>query len=117
MAQDGSSPLARGTWYRLTVLALPLRLIPARAGNMYPLVPQRYLPPAHPRSRGEHVSLPLSDSLDDGSSPLARGTFDAEDTGDFALRLIPARAGNIVRGLSNVSGGAAHPRSRGEHTC
>ena len=50
-----------------------------------------------------------------GSSPLARGTRDPAFDAGRGPRLIPARAGN-TRGTSARScGGAAHPRSRGEH--
>ena len=50
-----------------------------------------------------------------GSSPLARGTSEAMRAAKEGLRLIPARAGNILY-MSVVGFGlTAHPRSRGEH--
>ena len=51
---------------------------------------------AHPRSRGEHAS-----------------TVNVEPR---AVRLIPARAGNIFHSYRSFSKISAHPRSRGEHT-
>ena len=53
------------------------------------------MPPAHPRSRGEHTPL------------LERRLYQ--------LWLIPARAGNTLYFLAGCMGIAAHPRSRGEH--
>ena len=54
-------------------------------------------------------------TLDEGSSPLARGTRAGSGFFLGAARLIPARTGNtalvMVRRLMNP----AHPRSRGEH--
>ena len=92
-----------------------MRLIPARAGN----IPRRLCPAAyraaHPRSRGEHLrtlSVPFSGG---GSSPLARGTFIAFNQHRRALRLIPARAGNMISAKSFRRAMTAHPRSRGEH--
>ena len=37
-------------------LIYALGLIPARAGNTYPVLPNRNYTGAHPRSRGEHSS-------------------------------------------------------------
>ena len=93
----GSSPLARGTpRYPRCGSRLHERFIPARAGNTRARGrPSRHPAPVHPRSRGEHRSVPrINPALD---------------------RFIPARAGNTAadghpRGRSTV-----HPRSRGEH--
>ena len=70
---------------------------------------------AHPRSRGEHAAATAAKWLKDGSSPLARGTFTGTLEELARERLIPARAGNILTGLSVRTVRAAHPRSRGEH--
>ena len=51
----------------------------------------------------------------DGSSPLARGTPGTAQPGDGGRRFIPARAGNTGGGGGAATGGAVHPRSRGEH--
>ena len=50
-----------------------------------------------------------------GSSPLARGTFTTAAACTGWIRLIPARAGNILRFPIRPPRSAAHPRSRGEH--
>ena len=70
---------------------------------------------AHPRSRGEHYRIVKIFTPGGGSSPLARGTLIMRVIASWKPRLIPARAGNIVRGTGSIWGLAAHPRSRGEH--
>ena len=71
---------------------------------------------AHPLARGEHSDRTTQNDLQQGSSPLARGTRFADVADDGQFGLIPARAGNtaIVGTANQVVG--AHPRSRGEHT-
>ena len=90
----GSSPLARGTpglWFR----AKGWRgLIPARAGNTTGKGFGVSLPGAHPRSRGEHLKEIRDALIDDGSSPLARGTLFQPGSAGVIRGLIPARAGN-----------------------
>ena len=71
---------------------------------------------AHPRSRGEHLILPLLLNDVFGSSPLARGTPDAHESLGVRGRLIPARAGNTHFSRLNAQPVSAHPRSRGEHS-
>ena len=111
----GSSPLARGTSLAFSFLVSWHRLIPARAGNIYHFTTRVLFLAAHPRSRGEHLVLPLLCRSGGGSSPLARGTSTDEHGLRWYSRLIPARAGNIFpRPLRRVVT-AAHPRSRGEH--
>ena len=51
----GSSPLARGTLPLVALVALAMRLIPARAGNTADLLWRQRVRSAHPRSRGEHT--------------------------------------------------------------
>ncbi len=59
---DGSSPLARGTWFHCRHVPARPRLIPARAGNIKKLTDLRGGKTAHPRSRGEHL-VPLAWSV------------------------------------------------------
>ena len=114
--RSGSSPLARGTSIHSVLFIAPPRLIPARAGNITSIPRYSSFSAAHPRSRGEHLVTGSVLSVTRGSSPLARGTFIAFNQHRRALRLIPARAGNIGARPPFTSWRTAHPRSRGEHT-
>ena len=71
--------------------------------------------PAHPRSRGEHITVFFVVAFVGGSSPLARGTSRLQRTIRGRRRLIPARAGNIHDKTVVDIAVEAHPRSRGEH--
>ena len=70
----GSSPLARGTQVVGRRVMRRPGLIPARAGNTdaerHAVISGR----AHPRSRGEHITVLIREACCKGSSPLARGT-------------------------------------------
>ena len=90
----GSSPLARGTPDRLSLLLEMPGLIPARAGNTLSSSARRLFRRAHPRSRGEHAVECGVDGLYLGSSPLARGTPQLMLGELTFVGLIPARAGN-----------------------
>ena len=70
---------------------------------------------AHPRSRGEHVLILYLYILEQGSSPLARGTRLPAVVCPGLAGLIPARAGNTHRERPRWPTVRAHPRSRGEH--
>ena len=70
---------------------------------------------AHPRSRGEHANPSASTDAMMGSSPLTRGAPQIPVGGDQQAGLIPAHAGSTACFSTPVSGGGAHPRSRGEH--
>ena len=113
---NGSSPLARGTLAEKGRRYGSVRLIPARAGNIFRDGEGRLNMAAHPRSRGEHFPALPPFTPFFGSSPLARGTWVLGVCKIHSARLIPARAGNMrehdPRGLERP----AHPRSRGEHT-
>ena len=116
-ASMGSSPLARGTQKCPETYGGGWGLIPARAGNTFTHWQRFSVLKAHPRSRGEHVSVAAKVCGDvAGSSPLARGTLTPENWHWDAAGLIPARAGNT--GIGSFASGWpwAHPRSRGEHT-
>ncbi len=111
----GSSPLARGTQFLLFACALILGLIPARAGNTSFLARGCFGVWAHPRSRGEHFAGVARRTLDQGSSPLARGTHPDSKFHLIGRGLIPARAGNTSGSSESPAVSRAHPRSRGEH--
>ena len=111
----GSSPLARGTLHRSDRRRTDDRFIPARAGNTRSTRPSPRGGPVHPRSRGEHVVNVLPLCLENGSSPLARGTHMPTAAEQTAGRFIPARAGNTETEASSSRIASVHPRSRGEH--
>ena len=111
----GSSPLTRGKSLVFIVNLFLLGLIPAHAGKIPPPSGAHLWGPAHPRSRGENnTSLKMAD-FQRGSSPLTRGKWAYERTGDLVSGLIPAHAGKIVPAGRDLREDRAHPRSRGEN--
>ena len=90
-------------------------LIPARAGTTYVNCTDFALWRAHPRSRGDHPTLPAGDSSETGSSPLARGPLPHRIEPAARRGLIPARAGTTCARCGPVWWWRAHPRSRGDH--
>ena len=111
----GSSPLARGTLGYSACRARSRRFIPARAGNTFQALDWRHENPVHPRSRGEHFRLLVTERTMRGSSPLARGTRRLLQAGHHMRRFIPARAGNTIAPKGRTTSRTVHPRSRGEH--
>ena len=111
----GSSPLTRGKLLGAGQYAVHDRLIPAHAGKTPQLSLSGYLPPAHPRSRGEnHLSASALSSAK-GSSPLTRGKRFSVGAGLRIVRLIPAHAGKTITWIAQLVTSWAHPRSRGEN--
>ena len=94
-AENGLSPLARGTQQNGEDFAQKLRFIPAGAGNTAVNAMIILRPAVYPRWRGEHVVWPEKVGFKCGLSPLARGT-----------RLCTHM---------NPSPTAVYPRWRGEH--
>ncbi len=93
----------------------PNRFIPAGAGNTPARPNKGALVTVYPRWRGEHGRWSNSQSEQSGLSPLARGTHQWSAADEFALRFIPAGAGN-TRMLMRVSAiYSVYPRWRGEH--
>ena len=70
---------------------------------------------AHPRSRGENVSILGPNVASNGSSPLTRGKPSRDDDRLPRGRLIPAHAGKTPRYRGRERCPSAHPRSRGEN--
>ncbi len=79
------------------------------------MVALRFKARDHPRSRGEHETLAMSWVIDQGPSPLARGTLNLPLSEFAAARTIPARAGNTHFHTIAFEFSRDHPRSRGEH--
>ena len=70
---------------------------------------------AHPLARGEHSDRTTQNDLQQGSSPLARGTRTPVPSPVLHRGFIPARAGNTRPSSQARFQTRAHPRSRGEH--
>ena len=89
----GSSPLARGLRSAHRGVALPDRIIPARAGFTRRPSPEPSGARDHPRSRGVYPIPPRPFTDGEGSSPLARGLPPRTQGHHLQGRIIPARAG------------------------
>ena len=111
----GSSPRLRGTRVHRVVDVARLRFIPAPAGNT--VVDKVRTSPAtvHPRACGEHFSVPIIQSMLDGSSPRLRGTPIELFGIAFFNRFIPAPAGNTQNAAISTITSPVHPRACGEH--
>ena len=111
----GLSPLTRGTRNIILRYIQPARFIPAGAGNTSERSADSTMQPVYPRWRGEHVARKRKGIIENGLSPLARGTREPHQVVDFAIRFIPAGAGNTELRLQAESQRAVYPRWRGEH--
>ena len=94
---SGSSPLARGALSAKRRIREVSGIIPARAGCITATISTQQFPGDHPRSRGVHGFPMTMHSVIEGSSPLARGACTLSYRVNRLLRIIPARAGCIVR--------------------
>ena len=111
----GSSPLTRGKHSRPPRSQSTARLIPAHAGKTLRQTMEAQLNAAHPRSRGENVSVPRQSGKTAGSSPLTRGKPSAASPEPPTVWLIPAHAGKTRSKRDQSCAAEAHPRSRGEN--
>ena len=92
-----------------------VRIIPAYAGSTVQMNRAIADGSDHPRIRGEHISVPTSRKLMDGSSPHTRGAHEDAVVVDETGRIIPAYAGSTIFITSLQSLFQDHPRIRGEH--
>ena len=69
----------------------------------------------HPRICGEHTLSGMGPAFETGSSPHMRGTLVRKPTRDTERRIIPAYAGNTIRGGCRRWRIRDHPRICGEH--
>ena len=113
--KPGSSPLTRGALRGHETHPRSSRLIPAHAGSTIFTASSACGSPAHPRSRGEHLVVPVGVIPLAGSSPLTRGARRRGRPRAGAGRLIPAHAGSTRLPRARPHRLRAHPRSRGEH--
>ena len=74
-----------------------------------------WLERVHPRWRGEHEREGNEEEMQNGSSPLARGTLPVRQNQRLHARFIPAGAGNTPLPAPPAHQSAVHPRWRGEH--
>ena len=132
----GSSPRGRGIRVTHKQRRVPLRLIPAWAGNTdavlaqhsagraHPRVGGEYTRPcrtwpgrttAHPRVGGEYLSPSAHRTETDGSSPRGRGIPTLLLIDEAWHRLIPAWAGNTSGHTLLLRCIWAHPRVGGEY--
>ena len=110
----GSSPLTRGTRTLHRQRLLPIRFIPAYAGNSVLSDILREPVTVHPRLRGELIIAHNTRTSAIGSSPLTRGTPRSRMTTIICLRFIPAYAGNSLWTMCSWILSSVHPRLRGE---
>ena len=113
----GSSPLTRGKQCQGSESFQGIRLIPAHAGKTVSQPRPSAYARAHPRSRGENVSMRIPTRRTLGSSPLTRGKRRHGDPRGCRRRLIPAHAGKTACSWTAKLTLEAHPRSRGENNC
>ncbi|GKW16747.1 hypothetical protein PEC301937_26960 [Pectobacterium carotovorum subsp. carotovorum] len=113
--RPGLSPLARGTLVPCRTPCLPLRFIPAGAGNTAGQRGFCFASPVYPRWRGEHMHNANLSAARAGLSPLARGTPFSSNSAPSEYRFIPAGAGNTGQRRIARTSGSVYPRWRGEH--
>ena len=109
----GSSPLARGLRARGRLAVDPQGIIPARAGFTSHQGGVRLDVEDHPRSRGVYSHDIGLESVDMGSSPLARGLRQDNMRCPVLGGIIPARAGFTGTQCTVSSPMTDQPRSRG----
>ena len=111
----GSSPRMRGTHSIHDLGDLPIRFIPAYAGNTWLLDGTLPKEAVHPRVCGEHSVLACLTASTGGSSPRMRGTRVNPVSRNAPGRFIPAYAGNTSRRPALPARTTVHPRVCGEH--
>ena len=109
-------PRVRGEHVAILDLADDLGgIIPVCAGSTPGRPPTRRAGRDHPRVRGEHLLPPLLETLDEGSSPRARGALQVGRPHGAPAGIIPACAGSTTCAWPARSCPRDHPRVRGEH--
>ena len=111
----GSSPPARGTLAANNDRGWCAGIIPACAGNTAILAVVQLAKRDHPRLRGEHRFVGVSEGGKSGSSPPARGTLGKQMGVTAGEGIIPACAGNTGGRQLTPRQPRDHPRLRGEH--
>ncbi len=110
----GSSPRLRGTGQGPMAQGVPIRFIPAPAGNRGQGVRSQSNRSVHPRTCGEQEHQLFGGPPSPGSSPRLRGTGFAGSSGHSRSRFIPAPAGNRPASVVASTVATVHPRACGE---
>ena len=111
----GSSPRGRGKLTAGLTAAIPVRLIPARAGKTARPGLTRHPTTAHPRAGGENCPHAHPGRVGRGSSPRGRGKLSERHPTNTPARLIPARAGKTLKaGHARCRPCGSSPRGRGK---
>ena len=116
MEMAGSSPRVRGTAESPDVEPVPVRFIPACAGNRVGNCCYWCPWAVHPRVCGEQLIHGNLTQTRVGSSPRVRGTDPREYPSSPPSRFIPACAGNSPPHLLHTKQTAVHPRVCGEQS-
>ena len=114
-ADLGSSPLTRGKPDPAANGGDGGGLIPAHAGKTSGQAGPAPPTPAHPRSRGENVTINAGWERLEGSSPLTRGKHHGRHGRHIRRGLIPAHAGKTLERWDLRPSWRAHPHSHGEN--
>ena len=112
---EGSSPRMRGTQSTSSKSDHCRGIIPAYAGNTFPVKLIEWPKRDHPRVCGEHFIAHFAPSVDQGSSPRMRGTHEETFFNGDSTGIIPAYAGNTLRRRVDAGMRWDHPRVCGEH--
>ena len=97
-------------------MTIPVRFIPACAGNTPTIVMPNKEHTVHPRVCGEYVFRLFFSGWLTGSSPRVRGILDTIGDLGKGLRFIPACAGNTAGNGDMGKLTSVHPRVCGEYS-
>ena len=111
--RPGSSPRVRGKLVFVEDAQIPLRIIPARAGQTCQLLHHERLPPDHPRACGANLVQGEMVCDEFGSSPRVRGKLIHPTVHRQSRRIIPARAGQTCMVPKQGRIRSDHPRACG----
>ena len=110
---SGLSPRVRGNLTRIQHCVVPLRSIPARAGEPAGCVQASQVQRVYPRACGGTLTGPTSVSVCVGLSPRVRGNLQPRQVRHSQLRSIPARAGEPRIDTLQMCMYAVYPRACG----
>ena len=103
----------RGKPGDLGAVGVPVRIIPARAGQTGDTASQRQSSTDHPRACGANVGQEFGEQQQAGSSPRVRGKLVGRAHSVVIRRIIPARAGQTSCCARCVRPSPDHPRACG----